>query len=235
MQEDQERNKGENTGHKYSVAVVCESPVLRALIEQVLSFSAHDFMAVNIHEGEEGQNSAYDEKDFSLIVSDNIPALEAMNHLPCPKILLKKGRSEAESPESLPNIMSSCFVEIALPVRWGTFSKRLENMIFSSLNVQDIRFSGYHLSGAHSLLTQEDTGEVKRLTEKERDMLLFFYRNRDRAVSREEILAHVWGYADTAETHTVETHIYRLRQKIEKDPASPEIVITDDEGYKILF
>jgi hypothetical protein len=74
-------------------------------------------------------------------------------------------------------------------------------------------------------------GEPLRLTEKEVAILLYLYQAGG-AVSKAEILARVWGYADTAETHTLETHIYRLRQKIERDPSNPAIVLTDGDGYR---
>lgn len=70
-----------------------------------------------------------------------------------------------------------------------------------------------------------------RLTEKERDILLFLYHCPGRAGSREDLLRHVWGHVAALETHTLETHIYRLRQKIEPDPANPKIILTTDAGY----
>lgn len=78
-------------------------------------------------------------------------------------------------------------------------------------------------------------GDTVKLTEKEQDMLLFFYQNKEKTVSREELLEHVWGYAEGVETHTLETHIYRLRQKIEKDPVNPQFLMTDDVGYRLNF
>lgn len=82
----------------------------------------------------------------------------------------------------------------------------------------------------HHKLTHKDL----RLTDKERDILLTLHGAGGKAVSRQDLLDAVWAYAPDVETHTLETHIYRLRQKIEKDPAAPEIVITDESGYKII-
>lgn len=70
-----------------------------------------------------------------------------------------------------------------------------------------------------------------RLTEKERDILVALYRGGAKGLDRKSLLKRVWRYADGVETHTLETHIYRLRQKIEKDPAEPEIVCTSENGY----
>mgnify|MGYP003630173759 FL=1 len=69
------------------------------------------------------------------------------------------------------------------------------------------------------------------LTEKEVEILVYLQTNKDRIVSREELLDAVWNYAKDVETHTLETHIYRLRQKIEADPANPVILKTKESGY----
>jgi len=72
-----------------------------------------------------------------------------------------------------------------------------------------------------------------RLTEKESALLEVLVKAGGKAVSRDDLLRHVWRYAPDVETHTLETHIYRLRQKIEDDPATPEIVVTDGDGYRL--
>jgi len=70
-----------------------------------------------------------------------------------------------------------------------------------------------------------------RLTEKENDILKFLYQNLETIVSREILLHEVWGYNSKVTTHTLETHIYRLRQKIEIDPANACFLITETGGY----
>ncbi len=72
-----------------------------------------------------------------------------------------------------------------------------------------------------------------RLTEKEVAILVTLKNADGKAVSRQRLLDEVWAYAQGVETHTLETHIYRLRQKIERDPAVPKIVITQEDGYII--
>jgi len=74
--------------------------------------------------------------------------------------------------------------------------------------------------------------DAQRLTEKE-TAILAYLKSAGGAVTREELLHHVWAYAHDVETHTLETHIYRLRQKIEIDPSNPKILLTQEDGYSI--
>ncbi len=76
-------------------------------------------------------------------------------------------------------------------------------------------------------------GEIIRLTEKERDILLILLEAEGRVIARENLLHTVWGYASDVETHTLETHIYRLRHKIEPQPGKPVLLLTAGEGYRL--
>ena len=79
-----------------------------------------------------------------------------------------------------------------------------------------------------------ERGSKLKLTEKETAILRFLYRAGQRPVSRETLLQEVWGYNSGVTTHTLETHVYRLRQKVEKDAAAPAILVTDAGGYKLV-
>jgi DNA-binding response OmpR family regulator len=72
-----------------------------------------------------------------------------------------------------------------------------------------------------------------RLTEKETNILKYLYRAGRKPVAREELLKEVWGYNPTVTTHTLETHIYRLRQKIEPDPQRATLLLTEQGGYRL--
>jgi DNA-binding response OmpR family regulator len=76
-------------------------------------------------------------------------------------------------------------------------------------------------------------GRKLRLTDKEANILKYLYRAGDKAVSREELLTEVWGYNAGVTTHTLETHVYRLRQKIEPDAANVSLLITEAKGYRL--
>ena len=69
--------------------------------------------------------------------------------------------------------------------------------------------------------------------EKEAAILKFLYRAGTRPVARQVLLNEVWGYNAAVTTHTLETHIYRLRQKIEPDPTRARLLLTEGGGYKL--
>src|SRR6478672_10468767 len=75
---------------------------------------------------------------------------------------------------------------------------------------------------------------IVRLTEKETSILKYLYRAGEKVVTRDVLLQEVWGYNSGVTTHTLETHIYRLRQKIEKDPSHAELLVTETGGYKLV-
>ncbi|HUN11757.1 MAG: response regulator transcription factor [Proteobacteria bacterium] len=86
--------------------------------------------------------------------------------------------------------------------------------------------------GAKLLVTEK--GSKVRLTEKETAILRFLYRAGQRVIGRDVLLQEVWGYNANVTTHTLETHIYRLRQKIEVDPGRARILLTESGGYKLV-
>jgi DNA-binding response OmpR family regulator len=79
----------------------------------------------------------------------------------------------------------------------------------------------------------DDRGAKVRLTDKEAHILKYLYRAGSKPVSREELLAEVWGYNAHVTTHTLETHVYRLRQKIEPDPNKMRLILTEIGGYRL--
>ncbi|MDE4132339.1 response regulator transcription factor [Phaeobacter sp. QD34_3] len=90
----------------------------------------------------------------------------------------------------------------------------------------------YTFKPAMKLLETEDNRKI-RLTEKETNILKYLYRSNDSVVARDVLLHEVWGYNAGVTTHTLETHIYRLRQKIEPDPSNARILVTESGGYRL--
>ncbi len=90
----------------------------------------------------------------------------------------------------------------------------------------------YTFKPASKMLITEDEKKI-RLTEKETNILKFLYRAQDGVVARDVLLHEVWGYNAGVTTHTLETHIYRLRQKIEPDPSNARLLVTESGGYRL--
>lgn len=93
----------------------------------------------------------------------------------------------------------------------------------------------YHFRPGSRSLTEPTTNHRVRLTEKEAAVLKHLYRAGSTPVPRQTLLREVWGYSTGASTHTVETHIYRLRRKIEPDANSARILVNEDGGYRLGY
>ena len=108
------------------------------------------------------------------------------------------------------------------------------NFIFSS-DAGILHFNGYELSPLEKEIKNLKTGEKIKLTEREIAMILYLHKMKGKSTSKTEFLKEVWGYSPDVSTHTIETHIYRLRQKVEKDENWPELISTENGGYKLNF
>ncbi len=123
---------------------------------------------------------------------------------------------------------------IPKPVRVPELLARLHALlaVFEASPEAAIALPGYAFHPAARLL--EGGGGMRiRLTEKEAAILLYLHRAAGRAVPRAELLGEVWGHSSAVTTHTLETHVYRLRRKIELDPQAARLLVTDDGGYRL--
>lgn len=117
------------------------------------------------------------------------------------------------------------------PVRIGSFLDRVARYVVHLK--EEITFGPYHLPAGTLDLKQKKSNEIIRLTDKEKEILIALKNAPEHTLTRAALLEEVWGYGSNIETHTVETHIYRLRQKIEKDAGKPEFLITNEGGYHL--
>lgn len=141
-------------------------------------------------------------------------------------------RFEEESQQMV--IMADSPVSLPMPVRIGVLLDHIQTWYKSvQASQEEIVIPPYIFSfKARTLVAQESQ---ILLTEKEADLLKFMADSPNFFVTREQLLEHVWAYAEGVDTHTIETHIYRLRQKIEQDPTEPKILITEDKGYRLVI
>jgi DNA-binding response OmpR family regulator len=125
---------------------------------------------------------------------------------------------------------------IPKPFRLGVLLARLRAQLRQFELSDDATFpiGPYTFRPSAKMLTSPDTSRKIHLTEKETAILKYLYRMGDRAVTREVLLDEVWGYNAGVTTHTLETHIYRLRQKIEPVPTNARILVTEPGGYRLV-
>jgi len=123
---------------------------------------------------------------------------------------------------------------IAKPFRASELLARLHAQLRSFERSEQAEFAvgPYTFRPAKKLLQDLARNKRIRLTDKETAVLKYLYRS-DAAVNRQILMHEVWGYNAAVTTHTLETHIYRLRQKIEADPARPSLLVTEGGGYRL--
>lgn len=123
-------------------------------------------------------------------------------------------------------------IELRGLIRAGALIERLF-MLQSHEDMALVAMGDFELDSGQNLLLRAGCEPV-RLTEKEVLLLQILHEAQGCAVPREALLDKVWGYVEGVETHTLETHIYRLRQKIEADPTQPALIVTDEAGGYFL-
>ncbi len=124
---------------------------------------------------------------------------------------------------------------VVKPFRFSVLLARIRAHLRQHEQSEDAVFTigPYTFKPGQKLLLTE-TGSRIRLTEKEAAILKYLYRAGETVIGRDVLLSEVWGYNAGVTTHTLETHIYRLRQKIERDPSNAELLVTEAGGYKLV-
>ena len=123
---------------------------------------------------------------------------------------------------------------IVKPFRYPVLLKSIETQLHKFKKSENTQYNiGNYVFKPNSKILESNENRSIRLTEKENNILKFLYKNLGNFISREILLHEVWGYNSTVTTHTLETHIYRLRQKIEDDPSNACFLITEPGGYKL--
>ncbi len=125
---------------------------------------------------------------------------------------------------------------ITKPFRLNLLLARLRAQLRQHELSEDAIFTigPYSFRPGTKLLVDDTRRKKVRLTEKETAILKYLYRAGHRIIGRDVLLNEVWGYNSGVTTHTLETHVYRLRQKIERDPGKAEILVTEPGGYRLV-
>ncbi len=149
----------------------------------------------------------------------------------CPIIMLTGHSSDSDT---ILGLDAGANDYIPKPFKFPVLLARIRAQLRQHEQSEDAVFQigpyAFHPSG--KILIDEQERKI-RLTEKETNILKFLYRAGGRMVERDTLLREVWGYNAEVTTHTLETHIYRLRQKIEPEPANARILVTETGGYRL--
>ena len=122
---------------------------------------------------------------------------------------------------------------IKKPFKFTDLLSRID-FLFQKRDETTLLIGPYTCQPAMKLLLTESSKEI-RLTEKETSMLLFLYHSNDYVVQRDTLLNEVWGYSTDVTTHTLETHVYRLRQKMKLSPGDTDLLMTEAGGYRLAI
>ncbi len=155
------------------------------------------------------------------------------NNVKAPIIMLTAHDSDSDQ---ILGLDSGANDYIAKPFRLNVLLARLRSQLRQHEQSEDAVFSvgPYSFKPTDKLLINTDSKDQIRLTEKETAILKYLYRANGKIISRDTLLGEVWGYNANVTTHTLETHIYRLRQKIEIDASNVKIIVTEAGGYKLV-
>ncbi len=124
---------------------------------------------------------------------------------------------------------------VTKPFRFAVLLARIRAQLRQHEQSEDAVFTiGHYTFRPSAKMLVDEKGAKIRLTEKETAILKFLYRAGEKVITRDVLLHEVWGYNSGVTTHTLETHIYRLRQKIERDPSKAELLVTEAGGYKLV-
>lgn len=122
-------------------------------------------------------------------------------------------------------------LDISCPARLAVLLMKVHGLAYASAE-RVLRIGAFSLDLPGKTWRQEG-GDTIILTDRETGLLEALIRAPGHRLERAALLEHVWGYHQNAETHTLETHIYRLRRKIEVDARIPAVLLTDGSGYKL--
>ncbi|WP_316013845.1 response regulator transcription factor [Roseobacter sp. HKCCA0434] len=150
----------------------------------------------------------------------------------CPIVMLTGHITDADT---ILGLDSGANDYITKPFKFPVLLARIRAQLRQHEQSEDAVFTvgPYTFKPSAKMLITEDDRKI-RLTEKETNILKFLYRANDGVVGRDVLLHEVWGYNAAVTTHTLETHIYRLRQKIEADPSNAALLVTESGGYRLV-
>ena len=221
-----------------TILIIDDDEDLRSALAEQINLE-EDLRAIEARNGQGGIDAAKASRPDLILLDVDLPDMDGRQvcrrlreeGVRNPVIMLTGATADEDTIEGLE---SGANDYVTKPFRFGVLAARIRAQLRSHEQSDDALFhiGPYEFRPAAKLLVDERQKKI-RLTEKETNILKYLYRAGAQSVSREELLAEVWGYNAGVTTHTLETHIYRLRQKIEPDPASARLLVTETGGYRL--
>jgi DNA-binding response OmpR family regulator len=222
------------------VLIVDDDQALRDMLAEQLRLH-EDFSALCAATGAEGLALAKSRHCDVIILDIGLPDMDGRDvcrlmrrgGVKAPIIMLTGADTDADT---ILGLDSGANDYITKPFRLGVLLARLRAQIRQHEQTDDAVFpiGPYSFKPGAKLLVETGTNKKIRLTDKETAILKFLYRAGNRVIGRNVLLDEVWGYHANVTTHTLETHVYRLRQKIEPNPQQAQILITEAGGYRLI-
>ncbi len=221
-----------------TILVVDDDPELREALAEQLHLH-EEFATAEAGGGAEGVRVAREVRPDLVLLDVDLPDMDGRETcrlmrkagVTSPIIMLTAASSDSDT---ILGLESGANDYVTKPFKFAVLLARIRAQLRSHEQSEDavFRIGPYEFRPSAKLLA-DDRGKKIRLTEKETNILKYLYRSGGKPVSREELLTEVWGYNAGVTTHTLETHVYRLRQKIEPDPAAARILLTEAGGYRL--
>lgn len=200
-----------------NVLVLSENEEFKADLEDQIKHHAPELTVVN------------DSQADIIVVNENIKLLEnnTAKDNKAPVILLSGFGDISENAGVSQVIEKPFFLSSFLD------SLKASIHLFENSDEGVLEFNQYVLYPIRKEILNLRSSEVIKLTEKEVSIIKHLYKNKGKIISKNDLMKEVWGYAADATTHTVETHIYRLRQKVEHENTEAQLILTSEGGYQL--
>ena len=224
-----------------SLLTIGDDKVLRQMLVEQLQFN-QEYAVTEAETGGEALNYTQI-KHFDAILLDtelkDVKAYELCRNLreigvTAPIIILSETQVDSDTIQGLD---AGANDYISKPIKIDILLARLRAHMrqYEQSEFAVFTFGIYSFRPGDRVLLDTTTQKEIRLTDKETEIIKFLYRSNGKVVSKNVLLDEVWGYNAGMATHTLETHVYRLRQKIEKDPSRSEILVTESSGYRLVI
>ena len=223
---------------KKTLLIIDDDDDLRGAVAEQLQLH-EEFAAVEAATGAEGVRAAQEARPDLILLDVDLPDMNGREvcrqvrdkGVQAPIIMLTAAASDEDTVQGLE---AGANDYVTKPYKFAVLLARIRAQLRSHEQSEGAVFhlGGYEFRPSAKVLVDGSQKKI-RLTEKETNILKYLYRAGEKPVSREELLAEVWGYNAGVTTHTLETHVYRLRQKIEPDPGNARLLLTEAGGYRL--